>query len=277
MKADLHTHTTASDGTLTPTQLVALAASKSVGILAVTDHDSVAGVAEATAAACEYGIRIIPAVELSATDGILDIHLLAYFVDTADTGFLSFLSQLRDARQRRATTMLFTLQEAGYNIEVDDVLAIADGASIGRSHIGRALVAAGYAGNLSDAFGRLIGRGKPFYQPKDTKSPEDLVAQICTFGAIPVLAHPGITGADHLIESLVQVGLRGIEAYHSDHTPEQTLKYSQLADQMGLLVTGGSDYHGSETRHIELGGIPMPESILTRFLAAGNSLPKPVL
>jgi predicted metal-dependent phosphoesterase TrpH len=270
MRADLHVHSTASDGTATPGELVSLALDCGLDVLAIADHDSVSGLPEAFRAAQGTELTLIPAVELSAVSDGLDIHVLAYFVDPFDPRLVDELVDLRAARSRRAQTMVEALSAAGYAVSLDDVLALSDGGAVGRSHVARALVGSGAAESVSDAFKRLIGRGMPFYVPKDSKSPETVISTMRELGAIPVLAHPGVTHADPIVPSLVKAGLLGIEAYHADHTPEQRVAYARLARDLGLLVTGGTDYHGTAAPNPALGSVDVPEDAVRALLAAGE-------
>jgi len=269
MRADLHVHSTASDGTATPSELVLLALARGVDVLAIADHDSVSGLAEAQAAAEGSGLTLIPAVELSAVSDGVDVHILAYFVDPHDERLLAELVDLRAARLRRAQSMVAALSAAGYAVDIDEVLALSDGGAVGRSHVARALVGSGAAESVSDAFQRLIGRGMPFYVPKDSKSPETVISAMRELGAIPVLAHPGVTRADALVPALADAGLLGIEAYHADHTAEQRIAYARLASELGLLVTGGTDYHGAAAPNPQLGAVDVPEAAVRALLAAG--------
>lgn len=271
MKADLHVHTTASDGTLTPAQLVARAASHGVDVLAIADHDSVEGLSAGQRAADAAGILLVPAVELSAVAGDVDAHVLAYFIDPTDAVLLGRLDALRAARLRRAEAMVSALRAAGYALSLDDVLAVANGGAIGRSHIARALVAAGAAESPAEAFQRLIGRERPFYVPKDSPSPREVVSAILEAGAIPVLAHPGVTRADVLVDEMVSAGLLGIEAYHADHSPAQRAHYAEMARERGLLVTGGTDYHGPQGPNPEIGSVDVPVEAVEALLEAGRT------
>jgi 3',5'-nucleoside bisphosphate phosphatase len=270
MRADLHVHSTASDGTATPTELVTLALQSGLDVLAIADHDSVAGLAEAALAARDTGLTLVPAVELSAVSDGLDVHILAYFVDPTEPQLLEALDVLRAARYRRAETMVRALADAGYAVSLDDVLALSDGGAVGRSHVARALVGSGAAESVSDAFQRLIGRGMPFYVPKDSRSPETVIAAMTELGAIPVLAHPGVTGADPIIPDLVSAGLLGIEAYHADHTEQQREVYANLAAELGLLVTGGTDFHGAHAPNPTLGSVDVPTEAVLALLKAGE-------
>jgi len=212
VRADLHVHSTASDGTLSPGALVKLAARNGVSVIALTDHDSIAGVDSAIEAAVPLGISVIPAVELSAAVDERSVHILGYFVNIADSALLKALADLRIARVERATGIVRSLQDAGYDITPEVVMALSDGGAVGRTHIARALVSLGHAENVSDAFERLVGRGRPFYRPKAHLSPERAIQLIVDAGGIAVIAHPGVSGTEDLIEGMVALGLRGVEA-----------------------------------------------------------------
>jgi 3',5'-nucleoside bisphosphate phosphatase len=271
MRADLHVHSTASDGTLSPSELVKLAVRNGVDVLAIADHDSVEGLPEAFAAAKGTSLTIVPAVELSSVSHGIDVHILAFFVDPDDPTLATQLAQLRSARRLRAEAMVQALAEAGYEVTIDQVMTLSDGGAVGRSHVARALVGSGAAESVADAFERLIGRGMPFYVPKSSRSAQDVVSVIRSLGALPVLAHPGVTGIDSDIPELVAAGLLGIEAYHADHSADQRQRYAELAAQLGLLVTGGSDFHGPHSPNPDLGSVVVPESAVTALLAAGAS------
>ena len=270
MRADLHVHSTASDGSLSPSELVALARDHAVDVLAIADHDSVAGLSEARKSAETLPLTLVPAVELSAVYGSHDIHLLAYFVDPEDQRLLSRLEELRAARQTRAASIVAGLQGGGFGITMDDVLAVSDGGAVGRSHVARALVSAGHADSVSGAFREYIGRGRPYYVAKAGVSPDEVIAFARSLGAIPVIAHPGITQVDELIPEMIEQGLLGIEAYHADHSPEQCTYYAQLAASHGVLVTGGTDYHGPNAPNPDLGSVDVPDSAVRALLAAGG-------
>jgi predicted metal-dependent phosphoesterase TrpH len=270
MKADLHVHSTASDGSLSPAELVSLAMDRGLDVMAIADHDSVGGITPALDAARDTDLVLVPAVELSAVHGGRDIHRLAYFVDHTSPELLAHLSDLREARLRRAEAMVVALNSAGYPVALDDVLAMSGGGAVGRSHVARALVDAGHAETVSDAFSRLIGRGRPFYVRKDARSPKDVLATIVASGAVPVLAHPGVSGATDLVGQLVAMGLRGLEAYHADHTPAQRDSLLALASRFDLLVTGGTDYHGPGAPNPDLGSTEVPDACVRALLEAGG-------
>lgn len=272
MALDLHTHSTHSDGTLSPRDLVARAALLGITAIALTDHDSTDGLREAADAASREGITFIPGVELSVgpVDG-RDIHILAYFVRPEDPELQERLISLRAARFERASRMVDALDKAGFAVTIEDVLQIAEHGTVGRSHVARALVQRGHADTVAQAFERFIGHDRPFYHPKPATDPGEVVGMLRRLGAVTVVAHPGVSGADPLLEDLVRAGLRGIEAFHADHTPEQMRYYAERAATLDLLVTGGSDYHGPDGRNPELGSVEMPERVLGDLLAAAPS------
>ncbi|HET6498841.1 MAG TPA: PHP domain-containing protein [Coriobacteriia bacterium] len=274
VRFDLHAHTTASDGTSSPADLVRRAARLGLAAVAITDHDSVEGVSEALATAraeCP-SLTVVPGVELSAVADGRDVHILGYFVDHENAVLRAHLADLRRARLNRAESIVDALAAAGYRVSLDRVLSLSDGGAVGRSHVARALVDEGHAEDVSDAFHRLLGRGRPFYVPKDVRTPSEALRVVADSGGIPVLAHPAVTAIDDLIPQLVHEGLGGLEAYHPNHGPEDEERYLGLAARLGLLVTGGSDYHGELAPTPALGSLEMPAKVLSALLEAGSSL-----
>ena len=272
MRFDLHLHTTASDGHLSAEQLVKAAIAAGLDAIAITDHDSVASVGPARDAAGGTSLRIIPGVELSSTHDGRDVHILGYFVDEADDMFLSRLVMLRDARLERAEGMVTALAEAGYEITLAEVLELSMGGAVGRSHIARALVDSGHAGSVAQAFAELLGRGRPFYRPKPVATPVEVVSIIRDAGGISVLAHPAVTQVDEIIPELLSAGLAGLEVYHGEHSGADRDRYASLAHELGLLATGGSDFHGPTAPGVPLGGVDMPASILPALIEAAHGL-----
>ena len=202
-------------------------------MLAIADHDSVAGVAEALASAEGTALTVVPALELSAFADGHDVHMLGYFVDHEDPILLERLADMRTARLRRAEAMVSALREAGHDVTLDAVLELSDGGAVGRSHVARALVDAGHADDIRDAFERLIGRGRPFYVGKDTRGPAEAIEVIRSAGGLAVVAHPGVSRLDPLLPMMLEAGLGGIEAYHADHSPEQREHYATYARATG--------------------------------------------
>ncbi len=270
MSFDLHVHSTASDGSFSPAQLVTSALDKGLQAMALTDHDSVEGIPKALEAAEGTSLLVIPGVELSAVHDGYDVHILGYFIDHTDPDLLARLVELRTARRERAEEMVAALHEAGIDVTIDEVLMLAEGGSVGRSHVARALVRRGHAADIAEAFDRYIGRGRPYYIPKPSTTPSQAVRTILDAGGVPVLAHPAVTGVEYLIPDLVDVGLIGVEAYHAEHTPAQAESLARTAEQYGLIVTGGSDYHGPDSPGGDLGSAKMPPSILPELLAVAG-------
>lgn len=244
MRVDLHAHTTASDGTLSPRELVRLAAQVGVASLAITDHDTVEGVADALDEAARLGIEVIPSVELSTDVPGTEVHILGYFVQWEEKWFRAFLSRLRSDRVARAQEMVRKLDALGVPVTFEEVARHAEGA-IGRPHVARALVERGYVKTFDEAFDRYLGRNSPAYVERARFTPEEAVGMIRRAGGVPVFAHPLSGGDPERIKALVEVGLMGIEAYYPEHTPSQTEFFVALARRFGLVVTGGSDYHGA--------------------------------
>jgi predicted metal-dependent phosphoesterase TrpH len=244
MRIDLHTHTTASDGTLSPAELVALAGKVGVGILAVADHDTTDSVDPVMTLGGQDGIEVIPAVELNTDIENGEVHVLGYFIDHHQPWLQEFLTMLRNGRANRAAKMVEKLNALGIKIDYAKVRGYAQG-SVGRPHVARALVETGAVRSLEEAFDKYIGRQGPAYVERMRVTPADAVRTIARAGGIPVLAHPGWGAPDELIPELIDAGLEGIEVYYPDHTPAMTMRYMKLAQQYSLLMTGGTDFHGT--------------------------------
>lgn len=272
MRIDLHTHTTASDGLLSPASLVAEAASRGVGLLGVTDHDTTDAVDAALAAGRAAGIEVWPAVELSCDVENGEVHVLGYFIDHRVAWFQALLNRLRLGRARRAEQMVERLAELGAPVEMHRVRRLADGGSVGRPHIARALLEAGHVASIPEAFDRFIGRGGPAYVERVKVTPAQAVEVIRAAGGLAVLAHPGWGVPNALIPNLVATGLDGIEVYYPDHTPEQIEEYRALAGRYGLLITGGTDFHGGAlATRVPVGSQYVPESVVAPLREAGAS------
>jgi 3',5'-nucleoside bisphosphate phosphatase len=268
---DLHVHTAASDGNLTASEVVALALDLGLSVIAITDHDSVEGVAPALVAAAPTPLRVVPGVELSSSAGELDAHILGYFVDHTDEGLLGMLAGLRATRLLRAEAMVDSLAEAGFEITIDQVLALADhDGAVGRSHVARALVDSGQISTVGQAFRDLIGRNGRFYVSKPLATPRQAVETIRAAGGVAVLAHPGINGTEVLLDELVACGLGGIEVYHTEHTPEQRKHFARVAAERGLIATGGSDFHGPGSVSDAMGAVGLPDSVVGELEALAS-------
>jgi predicted metal-dependent phosphoesterase TrpH len=265
---DLHLHTTASDGLLSPRELVHRAADAGLTTIAVTDHDTVAGLDEAAEAGAELRVRVVPGIEITAVDNERDVHVLGYFLDPESTVLTQFLHRQRSDRVRRVREIGARLAGLGFRIDVEPLVEAAScgGRSIGRPALADALVAAGHCVDRNDAFARLLGRGRPAFVPRTGVGGEAVLETIHAAGGLASLAHPGIAADDGLIDALAAAGLDAIEVWHSDHSPEQQTHYAALADRLGLARSGGSDYHGDGLhRACRLGGIQLPAAEFARL------------
>ncbi len=275
-RVDLHVHTTASDGTLSPGAAVRAALASGVSTLGIADHDTTDGISEAQDVARAVGIVLVPGVELSVGQGEREIHVLGYFVDPNEPGIQVALAKLREARDLRNDRIIERLRQLGAPISRERVQEIAGrgspgglrAGSLGRPHIAKALVEAGHVSSEGEAFGRYLARGKPGYVGRERLSPAEADEAIKRASGIPVLAHPAKLGARRLIEDLLDQGMEGVEVYHSDHTDGQTEMLLEIAKRRGLLVTGGSDSHGPHSdRPIEIGSVEMPDWVGEQVIA----------
>jgi predicted metal-dependent phosphoesterase TrpH len=255
---DLHLHTTASDGALSPAMLVARAASAGIAVLSVTDHDTVAGLAEAREAAGRLGLTLVSGIEITAVERGRDVHVLGYFFDAGDPGLADFLEHQRAARRRRVQDIVARLRELGCEIDPGPLNASVPGRSIGRPQIADALVAAGHARDRSDAFDQWLGHDRPAFVPRHGPSPEEVIQHLVRAGGIASLAHPGLTKVDPIIPRLASAGLSALEARHSDQDEATELRYRDVAKSHGLDITGGSDFHGDfDGRGVTLGRVTL--------------------
>ena len=252
MRIDLHAHTTCSDGTQSPTELVAAARAAALDVVAITDHDTLTGWAEAGAAAIEHGIALVPGVEISCERGGRSVHLLGYLVDPAYDPLAAELAKARDSRVTRLERMVALLAADGIPLTYAAVLAqVPPGATPGRPHIADALVAAGVVGSRDEAFERWLHDDSPYYVHHYAPDPLRAVELVRAAGGVAVLAHPfaatrgAVILADEVISHLADAGLGGIEADHPDHDEAARARARALATRLGLFVTGSSDYHGS--------------------------------
>ncbi|MCE2541004.1 MAG: PHP domain-containing protein [Acidobacteria bacterium] len=245
---DLHTHTTASDGSLAPPELVERAHRLGIRTLSVTDHDTVAGIPAAAAEAAARGMEFLPGIEITAVHEQRDVHMLAYFLDPAPVGLAAFLDLQRLDRSRRAREMAARLAALGAPIDLEGLIAGAEagGRAVARPSVARALLDAGHVTSLQQAFDRWLADGRPAYVPRTGSSPVDVVRLVKRSGGVAGLAHPGLLRRDDLIPALVEAGLGAIEVYHSDHDAGAQSRYLRLAGQHGLAVSGGSDFHGDD-------------------------------
>lgn len=263
MNVDLHAHTTASDGAASPASAVGTAHAAGLAALAITDHDTLAGVAEAQRAAEPLGLRIVPGVELSVHLGDQELHLLGLHIANVD-GFQSQLEAFRARRTERAQAIVARLQHLGVPVTIEAVLAIAAGGAVGRPHVAKALVAAGAVQDAREAFDRYLGAGKPAYVEKERLEAAGGIAMVHSAGGIAVLAHPGAEGRRERLEPLVGAGLDGVEVRHPSHSSEDVKRLVALADHFDLVPSGGSDWHGAMLGGRVLGAMQVPAEWLAR-------------
>jgi predicted metal-dependent phosphoesterase TrpH len=255
---DLHTHSTASDGKLTPTELLATANKLGIKVLALTDHDTLSGLVEAAAEAEKYNIEFIPGIEISAENDPGTMHILGYYIDINHVSFNKKLEKLRIARGRRNHRILEKLDELGYPLQWDEVSSLAKGESMGRPHIATAMITRGYVSSFNAAFDDFLGKGAPAYVGRDRMTAEDAVSSIHEAGGLAVLAHPQTLGLErdqlaNLINELASYGLDGVEVYYYSHSEEEIALYKSLAEANRLLLTGGTDFHGPGMVETDLG------------------------
>jgi predicted metal-dependent phosphoesterase TrpH len=242
---DLHLHTTASDGQLTPAQLIGLVARQGLQIVSVTDHDSTEGLDEAIQAAKHFpSLTVIPGIELSTDIPGTEIHILGYFLDYQDSRFQKTLVDFRLGREERGWLMVQKLKQLDIKIEWGRVKELSGGGAIGRPHLAQAMLERGYVSSQKDAFDLYIGRNGPAYVERSKLSPADAVGFINSVGGVGVLAHPTfVSNSERVVGDLKKVGLAGIEVYYKDYSPEDVRKLSSLATRYDLVPCGGSDYH----------------------------------
>lgn len=242
-------HTTASDGRLTPIELVARAAAAGLKTISVTDHDTVAAIDEVAAAAAPSGIRVIPGIEITAIDDGRDVHMLGYFFDPDSPRLAELLVNQRALRVSRVREIAARLAALNMFVDVDNVLMAAatrPGSSVGRPQLARELVRAGFVDSVQQAFDRWLATGRPAFVPRTGPSPAAIIDAIHAAGGVASFAHPGVTKRDELIAPLVARGLDAIEVYHSDHTADDVAAYRGMAIRHHALVSGGSDFHGDD-------------------------------
>ncbi len=271
MKIDLHTHSRASDGSLTPAELVRLAKSLNISTLSLTDHDTIDGVAEAVTAGEREGLDVIPGIELSVNHEIGSLHLLGYGIDINCLPFLQTVNHLKNSRTTRNVRILARLEELGYPVSAEAVTGLAGPGTVGRGHIAMAMVEAGYFSSAENAFKALLNRGAPAYIDRYRLSLGEAVDLIHRAGGAAVWAHPGLHGADlpvmlRLLPGWVERGLDGLESDYSQHPTAFRDEMRRVAAENGLIFTGGSDFHGALKPNIRLGQGPEGRDIALECL-----------
>lgn len=258
MYADLHIHTTYSDGSFPPSVVIRQAIKNDLGTISITDHDSVDGIALSIKEGEKNGVEVIPAVEVSTSVNDGEVHLLGYFINYTDEVFLNKLRQIQAIRMQRISIMVGRLKELMVEIDIDEFVKYASSSSIGRLHLAHFLKKKRIVSSIYEAFDKYIGSGKPVYEKVNALTPKEGIELILDADGIPVLAHPGLTKRDDLIGDMIQCGLKGIEVYHSGHSNGDINRYFQMAKERGLLITGGSDCHGEKKLNMLMGRIKLP-------------------
>ena len=268
---DLHTHSTASDGIYSPTELLRRAKEVGLRVLALTDHDTTGGLEEAAKAAATLDIDFIPGIEINTDVSGGEVHVLGYFPEYERPVFQSVLKVLRDARERRGQRMVELLNEHGISVSWERVRELAQGA-VGRPHVAKALLEAGYVQTIGEAFDKYIGTGCFAYVPRYRLTPDDAVRLIASVNGLAVLAHPvELPGLEELrawLPGLCAAGMVGLETYYGPYTPEQEHALRALADEYHLIPTGGTDFHGPGIHPTPLGGRHVPYESVERLKAA---------
>lgn len=257
-RIDLHLHTTHSDGSLRPSDVLTLAKQANVSALAITDHDITTGIPEAMATGETLGIEVIPGVEISSFDGKSELHILGYCVRWQDAAFNQRLATLRESRHRRNPLIIERLREAGLDVNYEEVRALAGTESVGRPHIAQLLMQKKYVSSAKEAFDRYLAEGRPAYVARELPTPAEAISWIREAKGVAVLAHPTWVkesgeGLRTCVTTLKEAGLGGIEVHYSTHSKSQTAGYLDLAHRLDLLITGGSDFHGLTKPDIEVG------------------------
>jgi 3',5'-nucleoside bisphosphate phosphatase len=256
--ADLHLHTSFSDGTWTPEELVLQAQKGGLSGIAVTDHDTVEACSRAATACAAVTMEFIPGAELTAEQEDTEVHVLGYFLDARNEKLLAEIATFQIVRQNRIHEMVARVNELGVPLKAESVFALANCKSPGRPHVARAMVKAGYVKTLDEAFERFLKKGRPAWVPKSKISALDAIALIHQAGGLAVMAHPGLNRTDSIIPALVAAGMDGIECFHTKHSTAMSERYLEIADKYNLLVTGGSDCHGFSKGKPLIGTVKLP-------------------
>jgi predicted metal-dependent phosphoesterase TrpH len=272
MFADLHLHSLYSDGTYSPEEVVSFARQNGLNVISLTDHDTVQGCLGATKACMRNGMEFIPGVELTAEIDDHEIHLLGYGMDTENARLQEALERFQGVRQDRVREMVARLNRLKVPLEEESVFTLANCLSPGRPHVARALVQKGLCKSVDEAFDRFLKRNRPAWVPKMKISAREAVELLHQAGGLAVLAHPGITSADHLIPALVEFGLDGIECFHTKHSTASSEYYIMLAEHHRVLVTGGSDCHGMSKGKPLIGTVKLPGVYLDSLRARVKEL-----
>lgn len=268
---DLHLHTTASDGSSSPEDLVAECARGGIGTMAVTDHDTLGGVTAATKAAKALGLICLPGIEITALHDGVDIHILGYGFDVAHAELDAFLVRQREDRRRRLLEMTAKLAALGIDVDASSFRAGANSVNqkaLGRPALARAIVRAGHARDIADAFDRYLASGRPAFVSRIGATPRAVFDLIRKVGGLSAIAHPVKIGDDDLVRTFIEAGADAIEVYHPDQSAEASVRYLEMAQSAGLLITGGSDFHGADSGRVSgLGRVGLPPGDFDRLCA----------
>lgn len=271
-KVDLHCHSTASDGLLSPTELVAKALAAGLRVIALTDHDTVEGVPEAQTAAATMGLEVIPGIELSSSSGSNELHILGYFVDQDSKRLNDHTRWCQEKRVERIGRMCQRLDSLGLPVSFDQVLALSGSGSVGRPHIGQVMIAHGYVDSIGEAFNRYLAAGRPAFIPRENVTPVLAITAINDAHGVAVLAHPLFTANfQQLLPGLHNDGLAGLEAYYGEYDQPTRDRLASVARQHGLIPTGGSDFHGDGFKEGRgLGSVHVPPSVVDELRNAAG-------
>jgi predicted metal-dependent phosphoesterase TrpH len=267
---DLHLHTTASDGRCSPRELVERAAQAGLSVMAVTDHDTTAALAEVDREARRHGIQTVPGIEITAIEAGRDVHVLGYLFEPGDGRLAAMLAKQRVTRIARIEAIAVRLAASGVPVDVEPILARArdeSGRSVGRPQVARAMIDAGHVSGMQDAFDHWLVPGRPGFVPREGPTTEEVIDVIHQAGGIASIAHPGQRALTERITELAAAGLDAVEAFHPDHDSAQTREYVQIARRLNLLLTGGSDFHGDPGHGLEPGSVTLPAAEWERLYA----------
>ncbi len=262
---DLHVHTNASDGLFTPSEVVENSLKLGLGAIAITDHDTVDGYVEASRMVDAKVMEVVPGVELSSNHKGADVHILGYYIDHQNPEFAKKILKFRQSRYERGESMVARLNELGLNLSMDTVKTIAGNSSLGRPHVADALLREEFVQTYDEAFARYIGYHAPAYVPKKILTAPQAIDLIHLIRGVAVMAHPGTLRHDEFIPDLVEMGIDGIEAYHSQHKRNDITRYKNLARKLGIIYTGGSDCHGPRKGKSLIGTQRVPYSVLVKL------------
>lgn len=270
--ADLHVHTSYSDSTFSPEEVISRAREIGLDAIAISDHDCVDGIEPCMELGLAAGIEVIPAVELEVDKDGTEVHILGYFIDWKNEPFRKRLKEMQAAREGRMLRMIEKLKEHGIDIDPDEVFSLSGRGSTGRPHLAQVMLKNGKIGNIREAFNKYIGSSSPCFVPNIRFTPREAMETILRIGGVPVVAHPHIMVKDEYIEEFIGYGLKGIEVYHSDHNPRVTRRYKDFAARHGLLITGGSDCHGLGKKIILMGTVKVPYKLVEDLKAEAKKI-----